>query len=936
MIKDIKYSGYTAVPSDYESPDGDLAYSLNLINETGSITPIKQPEVVGQLTGDGGESDRTVIYIHSTSYYDHYIFYDQTSRQITWSNGGTVGASKLIDGVFANVSHCNAIGNTLLIFTSLAIHYIYWDGSQYINLGDHIPNISISFGLIGRPRLFSISDESHNKFEITHDTIPDKSSLSNDNKRKITEQVMAKVNKFVADQTVNKGRFCFPFLVRYALRLYDGSLINHSTPILMCPSTSAVPIVWWEVMTNGTKSTCDIMLVAATLDYQIISDSELSALEKWGDIITGIDIFISKPIYTYDQSGEIQSLVDKDKYSTKFIGRLYAENKTYNTYNPTEDHVVGSFASKDFLDVYAEWEYSKIYCLYYNTARTYTDSCIRLPEFSEGKVRETISNTSLFYKLHSISFDKIKASATRNEIIVDDEYLQSLTAREVMTDDYMTHERLIADDSYVYNNRLNLSGVKHVPFNGFSAATQFAHLTHFAGWNKTANTLNIPLASIDRYITINVYIKENGKNFAVTSSTNAAAFNSIDLYDGNQTSASFPWRRSNGCYLFYPNTAAFKMVITDGYHKYMVDLKPHDMLNGSFALLDFDVARENNTGQPPTTDFGAATYSMGLPIYNKVYTSEVNNPFYFPVTGINTIGTGNILGMATAAKALSEGQFGQFPLYAFTDEGVWAMEVSATGTYSAKQPITRDVCINPEGITQIDSAVLFPTDRGIMLISGSNVTCISEPINSDTPFDILSLPQMNRLHAMLGHDADTCLPLLPFSEFLKECRMIYDYNHQRIIVYNAQVSYAYVYSLKTQLWGMMHANFNHNINSYPEALAVTSDGALVNFARTSDVPVPGLLVTRPMKLDGVDILKTIDTIIQRGNFSKGHVQSVLYGSRDLINWSLVWSSKDHFMRGFRGTPYKYFRIALLCNLDDGESIAGATVSHSPRHTNRLR
>lgn len=32
MIKDIKYNGYTAQPSDYECSDGQLTTSLNLIS----------------------------------------------------------------------------------------------------------------------------------------------------------------------------------------------------------------------------------------------------------------------------------------------------------------------------------------------------------------------------------------------------------------------------------------------------------------------------------------------------------------------------------------------------------------------------------------------------------------------------------------------------------------------------------------------------------------------------------------------------------------------------------------------------------------------------------------------------------------------------------------------------------------------------------------
>lgn len=327
-----------------------------------------------------------------------------------------------------------------------------------------------------------------------------------------------------------------------------------------------------------------------------------------------------------------------------------------------------------------------------------------------------------------------------------------------------------------------------------------------------------------------------------------------------------------------------------------------------------------------------------IEIPNKIYTSEVNNPFVFPLLGINTVGTGEIKGICSAAKALSEGQFGQFPLYAFTSEGVWALEVSATGTYTARQPITRDVCINADGITQLDNAVLFPTDRGIMLISGSQTQCISDVISTEFPFNALDLPKFDKLHDMLGHDpiTDKCLPTMPFTEFLTKCRMIYDYVHQRVIVYAPEITYAYVYSMKSKQWGMTFSNIASHLNSYPEALAIDNEKRIVNFSKTDASTVKGLLLSRPLKLDMPDVHKTIDTIIQRGHFHNGNVQSVLYGSRDLYNWHLVWSSQDHFLRGFRGTPYKYFRIVCVTSLSEDENIFGASINFTERLANQLR
>ncbi|WP_290456940.1 hypothetical protein [Muribaculum intestinale] len=964
MIKDIKYSGYSAQPSDYECQDGDLATSINLINEDGNITPILQPKVVMTMPEEGKHK---IVFIHETTAFKHYIIYDESSYKLMWKNSKSGSTTEL--GYAYGLSHCNAVGNTLIVFTGSEMHYYLWTDNAYTDLGDSLPDIRVSFGLVGHPRLLSQTD---GKFTINFaEGIAEgniRSDFSDANKTRITEQVMAKLNKFIREQTIDKGRFCFPFFVRYALRLYDGSLVCHSAPILMNPSTRPAPLVMWGRAHGKNSYTeandCDIMMVAAALDYRVSHGGDWYALDKWKDLIKSIDVFISKPIYTYDQNGKISNLTDTDNFQTSFIGKLYHDKfhcggATSFPETITEDCMIGPISidsvggSADFLTRYMEWTYSRIYQLYFTNAenRPYPGETFHLPEYTDGKNAESIRNCATFYHLYSISLEDAKAT-TRKEVPIENDYLQSLTSREVMTDDYLTHDRLVASTSQVYNSRLNLSGVKRQLFKGFAPDTMFAHCDReLSSYMVSGRTVSMSIVFGYDNLSVTVYVKEGGQTYALNTSYVGLAPWGSGIYYSSKEDADNKvngkrMKKSYGAYLFYPNVNAVKMVIGSqfggedsgnpfGFASIVVDLQPHDYLNGAFAMLDYDSVRVHNytSGSVPGATVSPETL---LDCGNKVYTSEVNNPFYFPLLGINTVGTGKILGISTAAKALSEGQFGQFPLYAFTEDGVWAMEVTETGTYRAKQPITRDVCINPDGITQIDSAVLFPTDRGIMLISGSTASCISEAINNDAPFKIDLLPHMSELHSLLGHEVDTCLPVQPFTKFLKECRMIYDYPHQRIIVYNEHYSYAYVLSLKTKLWGMMYSQIRDNVNSYPEALAVTNDGKMVNFAETDGEAVGGLLVTRPLKLDAADVLKTVDTIIQRGNFRKGHVQSVVYGSRDLYNWSLVWSSKDHYLRGFRGTPYKYFRIALLCNLAKDESIYGTTVQYDTRKTNQPR
>ena len=945
MNQEIKYSGFSAVPSDYECSDGSLAVSINLLPEDGALKPILAPSEVMQL-----QDGEVVKFIHKTSSFTHYIVYSEKSRKIASIDKDTT--ERIEVGSLYGVSHFNAVGNTLLVFTSGSFYYYLWKSGKYVKLGDHIPDVEVSFGLVGHPRLFSLSDDSKSTFTIYFDGISEGAlynEFTENNKTRITEQIMAKVNKFVAQETVNKGRFCFPFFVRYALRLYDGSLVYHSAPILMNPSTKAAPIVLWnraKGKSSYTEAVCDIMLMAASLDYEVVRNDDSYDLNDWSDIIKSIDVFISKPIYTYDQEGKISSMSDADNYNTKFIGRLYADNKDTVTSTKAEDKILGQFSSKEFLNYYCEWEYYEIYAMYYSSDRSYPSTAFHMPEFTEGKVSESIKNTSTFYKLCSLEIEDAIADNKRKDIIVDDEYLQSLVTREVMTDDYLTHDQLHADYSFVYNSRLNLSGLKRKPFTGYLAQSMFAYCNGRYKWQYNGSTLNISMAafSTDDY-SIMVYIKENGQEYAVASDKRfyGMGMQLFCSYEMESTSGSTQTTKKSkhswGCYVFYPNPNAYKMVIYNfSAACYAIDLKQHEFLNGAFAVLDYELVREKNFTSLPSVYPSQEDNNFPIEIANKIYTSEVNNPFYFPVLGINTVGTGEIKGICSAAKALSEGQFGQFPLYAFTSEGVWALEVSSTGTYSAKQPITRDVCINPDGITQLDSAVLFPTDRGIMLISGSQTQCISEAINSEYPFDALRLPGFDKLHTMLGHEpaTDKCLPTLSFTKFLKQCRMLYDYVHQRVIVYAPGITYAYVFSLKTNQWGMMFSNIASHLNSYPDALAMDTKNAVLNFSVPVTDTVKSLYVTRPLKLEAANVLKTVASVIQRGLFRKGNVSTALYGSRDLQNWHLVWSSKDNYLQGFRGSPYKYFRIAGVATLSPDENIYGASVEFTPRQTNNPR
>ena len=79
--------------------------------------------------------------------------------------------------------------------------------------------------------------------------------------------------------------------------------------------------------------------------------------------------------------------------------------------------------------------------------------------------------------------------------------------------------------------------------------------------------------------------------------------------------------------------------------------------------------------------------------------------------------------------------------------------------------------------------------------------------------------------------------------------------------------------------------------------------------------------------------------ITRGYFSSiqpGKCGMVLFGSNDLANWYYVGSSVNRYLRNLVGSPYKYFRLAIMGSLDPKESISALSIDFQSRLQNKLR
>lgn len=973
MIQELKYNGITTVPSDYECPDGDMSGMINAVIEDGSVKPICTPETIFTP-----ESGYRVVYIHKVGESENYILYSSNNTIASYNSS----KEKTEDiKAIPNIKSVNSIGNTLVVIADDGIHYILWKANTYKYLGTHIPDLSISFGLQGHVRFKYINDLTYNEFSEGSKY----NEFSDDNKRMITNQVLADVNSFIAEETINKGRFCFPFFIRYALRLYDGTLVHHSAPILMMPSTTECPIVLMPRI-DDKSATGNMMLVASDVDYLVLPNQS-AIKDDWSDIVKDVVIYASKPIYTYDQNGECKRFLESNGKlrSNYFIGKPHIASVSSI---PGEDVLMSwndsdKDKAKEQFGKYFEWSWYDLYCMFfaYKTQggrETPPFDMLELPMRDKENIREDIINTSTFYLLKSLPIENMDLGKTDRSVLeIGKDYLQSLTSREVMTDDYLTHDRKIPSYTFAFNNRLNIANVKRELYKGYNPYSVFSYCQgeYSYTFHSEALLINEHEYGYQYNMRIDAFIKnENGDK--VVRHIADYTEEKIPIAKFRKPDASGKLIETDwGSYLFYPNNNAYKIRISEKYStnsdiddpdipvddsdinkpdidddldtgiknikpdfeydinaRFEYNLEPHSFLNGSFHYMGRDKHNFEAIKEPPK-DVIVLYKPPIVSDPNKVYTSEINNPFYFPVTSINTIGTGEILGISSAVKALSQGQFGQFPMYVFATDGVWALETSASGTFTAKQPVTRDVCICPESITQVDGAVLFATDRGIMMLQGSTANCISLDLDKDAQ-DLTAFPHLIEL--LNKHDYPIPSVDSNFKEYVKDCRMVYDYVNQRIIIAKPSATYAYVYSMKSNTWGMIESTIADSINSYPETYAVDKNGALIDFSHPTIKDVKATLVTRPIKFGTPNDLKTIRTIVQRGMIERRDVKFILYGSRDLVNWYALASTTTSFLKGISGTPYKYFRLAIMADLKEDKSIYGATIDVEPKYNNRIR
>lgn len=295
---------------------------------------------------------------------------------------------------------------------------------------------------------------------------------------------------------------------------------------------------------------------------------------------------------------------------------------------------------------------------------------------------------------------------------------------------------------------------------------------------------------------------------------------------------------------------------------------------------------------------------------NHIVVSAANNCFSFPFENSYAVGSSNnrILALQSAAIEMSDAKFGEMPLYAFTTEGIFALQAGAQTLYSNVIPINYDKIINPNTLA-INGAIAYITEKGVHLLTNQGTQVISTPI----------------------HDKSNRPPL----DFLKVCKMIYPKEHNEIVLLNknSPTGVAYVYNLEAGYWSTRDLNgikLNTDELYYDKTLY-----DLANEDESKSLPVE--IVTRPIKLGDVEF-KRLETIIPRMattteevlmNMSvDGSVDGKYYRPlRQIQAFDIAADSVNPLI--LRRTPFsaKYFKCKMQLNVAPNETTFNASITH---------
>lgn len=354
-------------------------------------------------------------------------------------------------------------------------------------------------------------------------------------------------------------------------------------------------------------------------------------------------------------------------------------------------------------------------------------------------------------------------------------------------------------------------------------------------------------------------------------------------------------------------------------------------------------------------------FSLKNIVENREYTrrnvmrvSQVDNPLFFPAKSTYSFDA-DIVALCSNTVAVSQGQFGQHPLYVFTSEGIWLMsvDVSGAGSYLAQIPCSREICNNAAGVSVTTHGVVFPTTKGLMLVNGGEVLNISEALAG------LSTPELVRSDDVVGRicgivDKQQLCSRESFLDYLAESFTAFDYNANLLYVCNPARDYIYVYNNASGVWSTADGQYSVKVE-YSDRLILgyeyRGDNGYEYVRYTFDKQnssvgaVPVVVVTRGCCFSSMGF-KRLSQAALRATFHAAKTGFYTLGSIDGVSWMLLGGRdfsketatqcRDIVTSFARTRAFRYFAFAFVGEVRNDARLAFIEVAAQTDFEQKIR
>ncbi len=961
MQKSFSFRGIVRSTDNLLAREGECMELVNMRVNNGSLQPIHKPALLAHLP-----HSYSAIYFHSMVAVYMCVTADEGRVHLYNENFEPLysvanGVSLLADDA-VGVRRIEFMGNIACLMTSDSLLYAIYDTGVYKWLGERPKMPSLSFSVDSIVHQVTTDDEYYTGF--TRDE-----SLSG--------VYWRNASKGYFDECIfnlnEKGYYIDRILLRYAFRLFDGSYIYYS-PIYYIEDKNTVDgvsrdsgnFVSLRVNNGGNtvgknKYTVKVQGFKPTLHFSDV------ALDTWENIIVSIDVFASGSILGHkvvNNGLESSSRVENVYQSS---GDGYEEYKT-----KTKAEIWSDIASRALFYKVAEYNLNGVLVDHEEcVSDVKLAQCQTLPsdggamvgysaEYSyvfNGRLHLAPLREKLFKGYAGDVFLPASLDAVSVPAIVCTE-LKTTNGTSILKREYDNFLLGAVDDTYsmtpylCYPDARAASMTFVLSLKGKYYRKKFPLSQH--------KTLNIAyfLNTRDRGLSVSLNaIDTTATSFRIVSSDNILAFFSYREGEYTLTYAS------DGSWMYNGEKFAVSNTVGAARNHTIVWLGKPQV--GDTIIVTLSKNSEDKEPEGVDDIFIDATWEEldSIPDVEErnvvdirksvMKVSAVDNPFSFPVAQTYSPSNGAILAMCSNTVALSQGQFGQHPLYLFCDNGIWAMSVDTSGSmaYTASYPLSREVCVNPASVRGIDSGVVFMTSKGLMLLCGGSIKILSSAIDSKThalqkaPNDSVfrKIAAVVALENLFVDD--------DFVQYAIDAYIGYNYSEREIIVSNPAYSYSYVCSLGGVEWSKISYAYDFVACSYPHFLAIKNEGSNTVVSTLSDNGVGEnsvLLISRPLLWGGKLYKRVLQMMLHAvvipavGQNAFNGLACYLLCSNDGVNFKLVtgseWRQKfsDMVFPYMPTQSYRYFAIAIAGNISTDSKITAVEMFVDVAWSNRLR